>query len=182
MGAAGGFSAPFIRHAHGPLLTPYPAGACACSCVQMRNRSHGRRDLLPATKEFSLKAGKQPQDLGCRFPAQHRSCKEVFGEYSRPCRGARCPILHYTFSNERAVQRSISIGILLPGQPPAPPGSGSHKLCVNTCSAHTQHRILFPGRYGGGWRGRRVDPVMWKLESYSRDNLVGEGAAWRSRR
>lgn len=68
------------------------------------------------------------------------------------------------------------------GRPPAPPGSGSHKLCVNTCSARTQRRILFLGRYGGGWRGRRVDPVMWKLESYSRDKLVGEGAAWRSRR
>lgn len=71
-------SIPGASHACDPLAAPSVAGVWprpACSCPQTRNWSGGRRDLLPATEEFHLKTRKEPRDLGCRSPAQTRSCK-----------------------------------------------------------------------------------------------------------
>lgn len=81
-------SVPVASHACDPLAVlsldsvwPQPA----CSCLQTRNWSGGRRDLLPATEEFHLKTGKEPQDLGCQSSAQTWSCKEAFCKYNGPC-------------------------------------------------------------------------------------------------
>lgn len=86
------------------------------------------------------------------------------------------------FSDERAAQHGISISIMPPGQLPAPLGSGSHERCVNMCSVCTRCCILFSDRYGAGWKGERVDLVIWKLGSYSRYKLAKEATSWRPHR